>query len=300
MSKLPIMTKNIRISLYIFIPILFWMVSGIFVSEKEVIEEKSDELFKVEVLVSEAQYFQPLIKLKATSMSEARINVRAKTSGEVVKIGAKQGEFIQKDFILCSLGVVELNRTEVKSPFSGYIENIVKPGNFLERGQVCATIIQLNPIIFIAEVPEFKINKVRVGQSVLIELITGEEIEGQLSFVSKSASNLTKTFKIESEIENIDGKIRDGITAEMTIKTDEILAHKISPSILLLNDKGILGIKTVNDQNIVKFNKLDILEDSEDGLWVSGISNLSRIIIQGQGFVEDGQEVITKIKCHES
>jgi multidrug efflux system membrane fusion protein len=296
MSKLPIMTKNIRISLYIFIPILFWMVSGIFVSEKEVIEEKSDELFKVEVLVSKAQYFQPLIKLKATSMSEARINVRAKTSGEVVKIGAKQGEFIQKDFILCSLGVVELNRTEVKSPFSGYIENIVKPGNFLERGQVCATIIQLNPIIFIAEVPEFKINKVRVGQSVLIELITGEEIEGQLSFVSKSASNLTKTFKIESEIENIDGKIRDGITAEMTIKTDEILAHKISPSILLLNDKGILGIKTVNDQNIVKFNKLDILEDSEDGLWVSGISNLSRIIIQGQGFVEDGQEVITEIK----
>ena len=296
MSKLSIMTKNIRISLYIFIPILFWMVSGIFVSEKEVIEEKSDELFKVEVLVSEAQYFQPLIKLKATSMSEARINVRAKTSGEVVKIGAKQGEFIQKDFILCSLGVVELNRTEVKSPFSGYIENIVKPGNFLERGQVCATIIQLNPIIFIAEVPEFKINKVRVGQSVLIELITGEEIEGQLSFVSKSASNLTKTFKIESEIENIDGKIRDGITAEMTIKTDEILAHKISPSILLLNDKGILGIKTVNDQNIVKFNKLDILEDSEDGLWVSGISNLSRIIIQGQGFVEDGQEVITEVK----
>ena len=122
-SKKKIMTKNIRISLYIFIPILFWMVSGIFVSEKEVIEEKSDELFKVEVLVSEAQYFQPLIKLKATSMSEARINVRAKTSGEVVKIGAKQGEFIQKDFILCSLGVVELNRTEVKSPFSGYIEN---------------------------------------------------------------------------------------------------------------------------------------------------------------------------------
>jgi len=290
------MTKNIRISLYIFIPILFWMVSGIFVSEKEVIEEKSDELFKVEVLVSEAQYFQPLIKLKATSMSEARINVRAKTSGEVVKIGAKQGEFIQKDFILCSLGVVELNRTEVKSPFSGYIENIVKPGNFLERGQVCATIIQLNPIIFIAEVPEFKINKVRVGQSVLIELITGEAIKGQLSFVSKSASNLTKTFKIESEIENIDGKIRDGITAEMTIKTDEILAHKISPSILLLNDKGILGIKTVNDQNIVKFNMLDILEDSEDGLWVSGISNLSRIIVQGQGFVEDGQEVITEIK----
>ena len=60
--------------------------------------------------------------------------------------------------------------------------------------------------------------------------------------------------------------------------------------------EGIESFIKQISQNIVKFNKLDILEDSEDGLWVSGISNLSRIIIQGQGFVEDGQEVITEIK----
>ena len=36
-----------------------------------------------------------------------------------------------------------------------------------------------------------------------------------------------------------------------------------------------------------------ILEDSEEGLWVTGISENVEIIIQGQGFVEDGQEVIT-------
>ena len=48
-------------------------------------------------------------------------------------IGAVQGEFIEKDTVLCSLGVVELNRTEVKAPFSGFIEEIVKPGNFLKE-----------------------------------------------------------------------------------------------------------------------------------------------------------------------
>ena len=50
---------------------------------------------------------------------------------------------------------------------------------------MCATIIQLNPIIFSAEVPEFNINKVETGQEVLISLITGEVIEGNLTFVSK-------------------------------------------------------------------------------------------------------------------
>ena len=158
------MTKNIRISLYILIPIILWMVSGFFVTDKKEPENLKNELFAVGVATSNAVDYQPTIKLKATSQSEARVNVRAKTSGEVVKIGSTQGQFVEKDSILCSLGVVELNRTEVKAPFSGFIEQIVKPGNFLERGQVCATIIQLNPIIFSAEVPEFNINKVETGQ----------------------------------------------------------------------------------------------------------------------------------------
>lgn len=284
------MTKNIRISLFILAPIILWMASGFFVKDKiELIEEKN-ELFTVGTLLSNAEMFQPLIRLKATTQSEARVNVRAKTSGEVVKIGAKQGQFVEKDFILCSLGIVELNRTEVKAPFSGYLEQIVKPGNFLERGQVCATIIQLNPITFIAEVPEFNINKVEPGQNVILSLITGEIVEGNLTFVSKSASDSTRTFKVESQVTNINGAIRDGITAEMTIKTKELLAHQISPSILMLNDEGKLGIRSVKN-SIVEFHEVEILEDSETGIWITGIPESIELIVQGQGFVENGQKV---------
>ena len=284
------MTKNIRISLFILAPIILWMASGFFVKDKiELIEEKN-ELFTVGTLLSNAEMFQPLIRLKATTQSEARVNVRAKTSGEVVKIGAKQGQFVEKDFILCSLGIVELNRTEVKAPFSGYLEQIVKPGNFLERGQVCATIIQLNPITFIAEVPEFNINKVESGQNVILNLITGEIVEGNLTFVSKSASDSTRTFKVESQVTNINGAIRDGITAEMTIKTKKLLAHQISPSILMLNDDGKLGIRSVKN-SIVEFHEVEILEDSETGIWITGIPESIELIVQGQGFVENGQKV---------
>lgn len=285
------MTKNIRISLYIFIPILLWMISGLFVKDAVKNEVPKNDLFTVGTLLSEAVSYQPTIKLKATSRSEARVDVRAKTSGEVVKIGSTQGNFIEKDSILCSLGVVELNRTEVKAPFSGFIEQIVKPGNFLERGQVCATIIQLNPIIFVAEVPEFNINKVETGQDVDLRLVTGEFINGKLTFVSKSASPSTRTFKVESQIKNKNGLVRDGITAEMTIKTKLVMAHKISPSILLLNDEGKIGIRSV-ENDIVKFHNITILEDSESGLWITGIPKELELIVQGQGFVEDGQKVL--------
>lgn len=285
------MNKNIRISLAIFIIALLTLLSGQFEEEKKATVIKK-ELFTVATSISTAVAYQPLIKLKSTTISETRVEVKAKTSGEVVRIGSRQGDFIQKDSVLCSLGIVELNRTEVKAPFSGYIEKIVKPGNFLERGQICATIIQLNPITFVAEVPESDINKVDEGQQVVLNLITGETIEGKLTFVSKSASSLTRTFKVEAEIENKNGLIRDGITSEMIIKTSKIKAHKITPSVLMLNDKGILGIKVIKDLEIVKFLPVTILEDSEDGIWVTGIPNQIQLITQGQGFVEDDQKVL--------
>ena len=287
------LTQNIRLSLYILIPILLWMVSGFFKNDEPEQIKESNELFSVQTLLSKAIKYQPYIKLKATTKSEKRINVKAKTSGEVVNIGAIQGNFVEKDTVLCSLGIVELNRTEVKAPFSGYIEQIVKPGNFLERGQVCATIIQLNPISLVAGVPEYDINKVRVNQNVFVDLVTGQKIEGKLTFVSKSASPDTRTFSVESQIDNPEGLIKDGLTAEISIEIDSVKAHKISPSILLLNDEGKLGIRIVTNGNLANFVEIVILEDSEEGLWVTGIAENVEIIIQGQGFVEDGQEVIT-------
>ncbi len=287
------LTKNIRISLYILIPILLWMISGLFKNES--IDEKIEttDLFSVQTIISYAVEYQPLIKLKATSYSETKVDVKAKTSGEVVKIGSIQGNLIKKDEVLCSLGVVELNRTEVKAPFTGYIERIIKPGNFLERGQVCATIIKLDPITFFAGVPEYDINKVRVNQKINLELVTGDRIAGNLTFVSKSASPDTRTFRVGSMIKNPDGFIKDGLTANMSIEIDKVKAHKISPSILLLNDEGKLGIRIIKQDIFAQFIEIIILEDSEEGLWVTGIPETVEIIIQGQGFVEDGQEVIT-------
>ena len=289
-------TKNIRLSLYILFPITFWMTSGFFKNEGIDEPDSQNELFSVKTIISESIEYQPLIKLKATTKSEARIDVKAKTSGEVVSIGAVQGKFVNKDSILCSLGIVELNRTEVKAPFSGYIEKIVKPGNFLERGQVCATLIQLSPIVFLAGVPEYEINKVKNGQDVILELVTGEIIKGELTFVSKSASSETRTFNVESQINNADGSIKDGLTASMTIKIDKVKAHKISPSILLLNDDGRLGIRIVDSNSNVEFAEITILEDSIEGLWVTNIPDRVEIIIQGQGLVEDGQKVLTNLK----
>ena len=67
---------------------------------------------------------------------------------------------------------------------------------------------------------------------------------------------------------------------------------KISPSILILNDNGKIGVRSVID-GVVVFHNVSILEDSESGLWITDIPDSLDLIVQGQGFVEDGQQVIT-------
>ena len=285
------MSKNVRISLYILIPIIAWMISGQFVEENIINEKIEKTLSSVVISESSPSFFTPKIILNASATSEKRVNVMAKTSGEVMPNNVLQGDWVKKDQVLCRLGVVELNRTEVKAPFRGYVEKIVKPGNLLNRGQICAVIIELDPLTFVAEVPEAEIKSIIKGQKVLIELVTGETITSKLSFVSKSATPATRSFRVEAEVENSNGVIRDGITGTMKIYTNKILAHKISPSILLLSDNGTIGVKSVNNNNIVEFLPIKIIEDTNDGIWVAGIPNLSNLIVVGQGFVENGQEV---------
>ena len=287
------MSKNVRISLYILIPVIAWMISGQFVEEKAVIDKIDNKLSSVVVSESQSKFFSPSIKLNSSATSEKRVNILAKTSGEVMPNNILQGDWVEKDQVLCRLGVVELNRTEVKAPFKGYIERIVKPGNYISKGQTCAVIIELDPITFVAEVPETEIKKVINNQNVEIELVTGEVIKSKLSFVSKSASASTRTFRVEAKVSNASGKIRDGITGTMTIQTNKVLANKISPSILLLSDEGNLGVRAVNENDEVKFLPINIVEDTNDGIWVTGIPNLSKLIVLGQGFVKNGEKVQT-------
>ena len=62
---------------------------------------------------------------------------------------------------------------------------------------------------------------------------------------------------------------------------------------MLLSDEGNLGVRAVNENDEVKFLPINIVEDTNDGIWVTGIPNLSKLIVLGQGFVRNGEKVET-------
>ena len=101
---------------------------------------------------------------------------------------------------------------------------------------------------------------------------------------------MTRTYAVEAEISNIDGEIREGLTAEIKVPIRETSAHLIPSYLLSLDDSGELGVKIAVD-NKASFKSISIIEDTPEGLWVEGLPKKTKIITVGQEYVIEGQEI---------
>ena len=124
-----------------------------------------------------------------------------------------------------------------------------------------------------------------------VAFITGETAEGEVRFVGRSADAQTRTFTAEIEVPNADGAIPAGVSAQVRIATGEQVAHFVSPAILSLGTDGTLVIKTVDAEERVAFQEVEIIRAQTDGIWIGGLPETARIISVGQGFVNDGELV---------
>ena len=277
---------------------ILWMLSGMLADDEFEVKTKTqlETISSVTVLNSTALEKAKKIKVSGTTEADKLIKIRAEASGTVVSRPVKQGQFVKKDQLICQLyNAGRTSYPKVKAPFDGYLETFsVKEGDYLNTGAVCATIIDPDPMRLIGEVSEKEINFVKVGAKAVAELISGKKVEGVVSFVSTSANKGTRTFRVEIDVKNSDRSIRDGVSAQIAIEGDTILAHKISPSILMLGEAGELGIRTVNEVDQVEFKKIEILEDSMEGIWITGLPKNTRIITIGQEYVFQGQTVNVK------
>ena len=187
----------------------------------------------------------------------------------------------------------EIERLTIVAPFDGLLESdTAELGSLLQPGALCATIIQLDPIKIVGFVPETEVNRVTLGANAGARLAAGgETVVGKVVFLSRSADPQTRTFRVEIDVPNADLHIRDGQTAEIAISSAGVTAHLIPQSALTLNDDGALGVRLVDAQAIVSFSRVEIMRDTKDGVWVTGLPETADIIVTGQEYVTAGVKV---------
>jgi multidrug efflux system membrane fusion protein len=188
----------------------------------------------------------------------------------------------------------ERERSQVIAPFAGIVNDLpaeVGQAAFSFAGKEVAQIVALDPMLAVVEVAERGLAGIKVGGATEVRLVTGQTVTGKIRFVSKSASATTRTYRVEVEMANPDGEIPDGITAEVAIPMAAVEAARVPRSALTFSSAGDLGVRAVDAGGKVGFIPVRIAEDEQTHMWVSGLPRATRVIVQGQDFVREGQLV---------
>lgn len=187
---------------------------------------------------------------------------------------------------------VELERTRIRAPFDGILDDrYVNVGDYMSPGTGCGVVIDQDPFLIVGQVSERDVGKLTVGVNGVGRLIDGTEVNGHIRFIGTQADPATRTFRVELVVSNEGGRLRDGVTSNIIVPIRSVEAHRISPAVLSLSDGGQVGVKIVDDENIVRFVAVEIIADDVDGFWIRGLSHTTRIIVVGHEYVIDGQHV---------
>ncbi len=187
---------------------------------------------------------------------------------------------------------IQVANTRVKAPFAGTIDDrYVNVGDYMRPGEKCALLIAPEPFLAVATLNEQNVGLVTVGEPAHVTLVTGEKVDGKVRFVADRADPATRAFKVEIEIPNPKAALRDGVSADIDMPVRRVKAHKISGGHLVMDDKGRVGVRVIQN-GVVAFRTVQVIADGPDGTWVSGLPEQVTLITVGQDFVSSGEKVI--------
>lgn len=248
----------------------------------------SDEAREATVLGAKARLEQRRLESKA--------RLRLIENGNLPAINRPQ---IEAELRAAEAGLAqaeaEQKKAEIVAPISGVVNEVpVEIGQALQvmmSGANVAEIIALDPMLAVVEVAERQLPGVAVGGRAEVKLVTGQTVEGKIRFVSKRASAGTRTYRIDVEVANANGVIPDGVTCEVDLLLAAVPAARVPRSALTFSSDGRLGMRHVGPDGQVLFAAVTLVEDSPNELWVGGLPDGARVIVEGQDFVKEGESV---------
>ncbi|WP_428818984.1 efflux RND transporter periplasmic adaptor subunit [Microbulbifer sp. MCCC 1A16149] len=192
---------------------------------------------------------------------------------------------------------VDVQNLKIRAPFDGLVNSrAVELGDFVRRGEECATILDLNPILVVGEVSESQVANLQPGSKASAQLQLGQLVEGRLRYVSQEAHPVTRAYRVEVAVANPDGALRSGISARMALPTGEVQAHRINASLLTLDDRGDLGVRTLDEEQRVRFVNVRLVSDENEGVWIAGLPSNTTLITVGQEYVSEGEKVEVELE----
>lgn len=191
-----------------------------------------------------------------------------------------------------------LAKMRVTTPFAGTIEErFVEKGEQVSPGMQVARVVSTRRVRVRAGVPERYANDIRLGTPVQLDFrrYGGEVRTANVTFVGRAIQPDTRTFPIEVEIDNADGRLKPEMVAALSVTRSEVDDALVVPRTAVVRDELGTHLFIANPvDSVAVAEKRDIVlgpSYGEKAVVRSGLTAGEQVIVAGQTNVAPGDTV---------
>ncbi|GGI43230.1 hemolysin D [Paenibacillus marchantiophytorum] len=186
-----------------------------------------------------------------------------------------------------------LNNLEVKAPASGILTDLnITVGQTLTPGGRVGEVQQTNPIKIKSQLTEVSAKLVR-GKSELTFYIPDvtAKASAKVIYLSDIINGQTKSYDLELEVPNPDGKLKPGSKAQIELTKDDEQVVPVVPSLSIVREGGDNFVYILNGETVQKRKvELGRLNETNQEI-ISGVKEGEVLVTSGQHQLKDQDKV---------
>ncbi|HZN11099.1 MAG TPA: efflux RND transporter periplasmic adaptor subunit [Blastocatellia bacterium] len=189
-----------------------------------------------------------------------------------------------------------VNDTSIRAPFSGFVaERPVAAGEYVTPATKIATVLRVNPLKLLLQVPEFESGRVRPGQSVVarVSAFADRDFDGRVTVINPALDPASRTVTVEVRLDNSSNLLRPGMFATARIVQPSSGRGVFVPRAAVLTDQNTNASSVyVVDGDAARLRVVQTGEE-QDGLVriVSGVAADEAVVTSNHGELYDGAKV---------
>jgi multidrug efflux pump subunit AcrA (membrane-fusion protein) len=249
--------------------------------------DRATELFK-----------RTLISQQALDDAQAALQSKRASYTSALQNGKNLRASIQASEATMKLAGRQLRDTEIRAPFDGFVEKrLVNLGELVKTQAPVMTVVRLNPLKVIAEIPEKMAPWIRNGQAVglRVDAYQDRTFTGKVSRISPAVNTATRAFPFEALVANAETILKPGTFARVHIESGKVDNVLTLPYAALQYRYGVNRVFVVQGTKLA-MRELTVGERLGDRIEVmSGVKAGDRVVVADVDTLADGGSVtVTK------
>ncbi len=283
-------------------PLVSGKVEKVFVEEGSWVR-KGDTLLKVEDEDYRALYREALWSLKEVQESyENQLSIYERRKRLYEKELISREEFEEAKTKLQTLKAkveslkallekrrIDLERTELRAPFSGYVvRRLVSMGDLVGPSTTCYELVKPDPLRFVFKVPQEVAPSVKPGM--LVEVSVGDKrLRAKIDYLSPSADE-NRLITVKARVRNGNRELKPGMYGEVSFGYRKVKAFLVpEQAVQLFQEQSFLWV--VRDSRAVRVPVRVVGHRDGTSIVLGRVKEGERVVVENLMFLKEGQRV---------